>query len=227
MNNNHQLPLTTIELVLQMVFQLNNTIQENTRVINQRFDQVDERLTRMEDMLQTGTLEQQEQQHSPSPSPPPLPIMIDQEVMIPTPFDHTQRIPSGEYHPPRVVLTTDEEHRLTNRATAYRPPALRSITNNVIPKPPSQGKPEIIKHFINNPETWASNAFMRGSLVANFLLRKAVTIREAREAPSGTSLVTRTTSMDTTSVMSGVIGQAAGSPGPSSSFRSVTSAMST
>ncbi|KAI7846698.1 hypothetical protein BDC45DRAFT_542628 [Circinella umbellata] len=66
--------------------------------------------------------------------------------------------------------------------------------------------------------------------VASFLLRKAVTIREAREAPSGTSLVTRTIkyirSMDTTSVMSGVIGQAAGSPGPSSSFRSVTSAMS-
>ena len=100
MNNNHQLPLTTIELVLQMVFQLNNTIQENTRVINQRFDQVDERLTRMEDMLQTGTLEQQEQQHSPSPSPPPLPIMIDQEVMILTPFDHTQHVPSGVYHPP-------------------------------------------------------------------------------------------------------------------------------
>ncbi|KAI7847661.1 hypothetical protein BDC45DRAFT_575580 [Circinella umbellata] len=99
MNNNHQLPLTTIELVVQMVFQLNNTIQENTRVINQRFDQVDERLTRMEDMLQIGTVEQQ---HSPSPSPPPLSIMIDQEVMIPTP-----------------------------------PPALRAITNNVIPKPPS------------------------------------------------------------------------------------------
>ena len=58
MNNNHQLPLTTIELVLQMVFQLNNTIQENTHVINQRFDQVDERLIRMEDMLQVGTLEQ-------------------------------------------------------------------------------------------------------------------------------------------------------------------------
>ena len=77
--------------------------------------------------------------------------MIDQEVMIPTPFDHTQRIPSGEYHPPRVVLTTDEEHWLTNRATAYRPPALRAITNNVIPKPPLQRKPKIIKHFINNP----------------------------------------------------------------------------
>ncbi|KAI7846701.1 hypothetical protein BDC45DRAFT_576801 [Circinella umbellata] len=110
MNNNHQLPLKTIELVLQMVFQLNNTIQENTRVINQRFDQVDERLTRMEDMLQTGTLEQQEQQHSPSPSPPPLPIMIDQEVMIPTPFDHTQRVPSGEYHPPRVTVPTVKDN---------------------------------------------------------------------------------------------------------------------
>ena len=77
--------------------------------------------------------------------------MIDQEVMIPTPFDHTQRVPLGEYHPPQVVLTTDEEHRLTNRATAYRPPALRAIANNVIPKPPSQGKREIIKHFIKNP----------------------------------------------------------------------------
>ncbi|KAG2217261.1 hypothetical protein INT45_010269 [Circinella minor] len=83
-----------------MIFQLNNTIQENTRVVNQRFDQVDERLTRMEDMLQAGTLEQQEQQRSPSSSPPPLPIIIKQEVMIPTAFDHTQHVPSGEYHPP-------------------------------------------------------------------------------------------------------------------------------
>ncbi|KAG2217260.1 hypothetical protein INT45_010268 [Circinella minor] len=51
--------------------------------------------------------------------------------------------------------------------------------------------------------------------VANFLLRKAATICEVRE------------SMDMTSVMSAVTGQAAGSPRPSLSFRSMTSAMST
>ncbi|KAG2207772.1 hypothetical protein INT45_006807 [Circinella minor] len=136
-----------------------------------------------------------------------------------------------------------------------KPPALHPITNNVIPKLPSQGKPDIIKHFINNPrnigcpddaqvyemlraeairhkhallrakeqipshlpKTWnymdrmaksteislfeykvyrmfrLSMHLCKDHWVANFLLRKAATIREVRDAPSGTSsLVTRT-----------------------------------
>ncbi|KAI7858262.1 hypothetical protein BDC45DRAFT_554343 [Circinella umbellata] len=60
--------------------------------------------------------------------------------------------------------------------------------------------------------------------IANFLLKR----RLPYTAPSGTrSLVTRTTSMDTMSLMSGISGQAASSPGPSLSIRSVASEMST
>ncbi|KAG2213008.1 hypothetical protein INT45_000060, partial [Circinella minor] len=215
-------------------------------------------------MFKAGTQQEQEDFRSASPSPPPLPIVIDQAAIVPTPFDQSQRAPFGSAVDQKGILVPS--------------PPLLPITNNVIPKPATQERPDIIKYFINKPcnigsdfeqdtsmynmlrdeatrhrdALWRARGQIPSNLkkswnnynegdkmteitlfeykvyrmfklpihlcedhwVANFLLRKASLVREAKE------------SMNTTSVMSGVSGQAVASPGQSLSIRSVASKMS-
>ncbi|KAG2215766.1 hypothetical protein INT45_006668 [Circinella minor] len=294
-NNPEQQTIVNMNMVFQLFLQLSNNLQENTNAVTQMdqrlqentkvVTQIDQRLARVEELVRAAAQQQQQQQEDAedfrpaSPSPPPLPIVIDQAVIVPTPFDQSQRTSSGEYAPPRVQITTEEELRLTKRAALYQAPPIFPILNNVIPKPATQERPDIIRHFINKPcnigptlehdvgmynmlrdeaarhrhallrardqipshlkKSWNNydggvksteialfeyKAYRMFKLpmhlcedhwVANFLLRKAALVRESKE------------SMDTTSVMSGISGQAVSLSGPSLSLRLVASEMST
>ena len=169
MNNNNpqQQTIVNMNMVFQLFLQLSNNLQENTNAVTQMDQrlqentkvvaQIDQRLARVEELVRAVAQQQQQQQQDEedfrpaSPSPPPLPIVIDQAVIVPTPFDQSQRTSSGEYAPPRVQIMTEEELRLTKRAELYQAPPIFPILNNVIPKPATQERPDIIRHFINKP----------------------------------------------------------------------------
>ncbi|KAG2208563.1 hypothetical protein INT45_005136 [Circinella minor] len=120
--NNQQQPIVNMDMLLQMIFQMNSNIQGNANVVTQQLAKIIERLSRIEKMFKAGTQQEQEYFCSASPSPPPLLIVIDQAVIVPTPFDQSQRAPSGMYVPPTVQLFIVEEARLTKRASLYQAP---------------------------------------------------------------------------------------------------------
>ena len=121
--------MVSIDMLLQMILQMNSNMQGNANVVTQQLAEIVERLGRIEEMFKAGTQQEQEDFRSASPSPPPLLIVIYQAVIVPTPFDQSQRAPFGTYVPPTVQLSIVEEARLTKRASLYQAPhSFRSPT---------------------------------------------------------------------------------------------------